>query len=393
MTTAKIECPKCHRKYNVPERNLGRKVVCANESCGEKFLATVFQPAKPVEEFVEVTVEPDEEFVEVTIDESPSSRKGRSSPNKLAPAMKVPQKKATKSIAAFATGMIGLIGLVIIGIGLMMVIGNAISKSVVDETPPTLPESRNIAANPFVELLTHTDSTIRLLKVTDDKELARQYLVKWKTLRQAIGKSDQTEMSLDVIEGHLNAIHEKLYPREGNRRDMAGLGWRNANEWSNHKDSMEAIRAAQTQVMKQLKITWDETQPPHIYKSALRKLRDEANRIGKESEIGNNNLPQPLTEMEATELLCRLDTLYADVPVNPEDLVLDKGADRFSVPQFLEFNGDQSGARYLYDLAVSVINARSHLPVLTGTLKDKTDTLKFVEDYKDKWNTLMQAAR
>ena len=63
------------------------------------------------------------------------------------------------------------------------------------------------------------------------------------------GKSDQTEISLDVIEGHLNAIHDKLYPRQGSRGDLAGFGWRNASEWSNQKDSIEAIRAAQTQLM------------------------------------------------------------------------------------------------------------------------------------------------
>ena len=107
MTTAKIECPKCHRKYNVPERNLGRKVVCANESCGEKFLATVCRQEKPAEEFVEVTGEPDEEFVEVTIDQSPSPRKGGSSPSKRAPAKKGPQRKAPKNIALIATDRLG----------------------------------------------------------------------------------------------------------------------------------------------------------------------------------------------------------------------------------------------------------------------------------------------
>ena len=382
MTTAKIECPKCHRKYNVPEQNLGRKVVCANESCGAKFLATVYQLAKPTEEIVEVTVEPDEGFEEDSIDELPSPRKGRGDPNMLAPAVNVPPKRVGKNVVMI---MMALLGLIVIGIGITMGLGDAIR--------PKLPESRDATTNRFIELLTHTDSTIRILKATDDKELARQYLDQWKALRQAIGQSDQTENSLEVIEGHLNSMHEKLYPRQGHRGSIGGFGWRDAHEWSDQKDSIEAIRAAQTQLMKQLKITWDETQPPKIYTSALRKLRDEANRIGKESEIGNNNLPQPLTEVEATELLCRLDSLYADVPFNPKEFLLDKRPDPFSVPQFLEFSGDDSRARYLYQMAVNVIDARSHLPALTGTLKDKTDALKFGEDYKEKLNTLMQAAR
>ena len=192
MTAAKIECPKCHRKYNVSERNLGRKVVCANESCGAKFLATVYQREKPVDEFVEVTAEPDEEFVEVTIDETPPPRKGRGSPNTNAPAINGPQRKAAKNIAVITIGLIGLmfvglIGLTIIGMGIAMGLSDAMSESVVDETPSKPPELRDATANPFIELLTHTDSTIRILKVTDDKELARQYLVKWKSLRQAMG--------------------------------------------------------------------------------------------------------------------------------------------------------------------------------------------------------------
>jgi hypothetical protein len=43
VTTFKIECPECHRKYNVGERILGRKVTCSNKSCGTTFLAENIQ--------------------------------------------------------------------------------------------------------------------------------------------------------------------------------------------------------------------------------------------------------------------------------------------------------------------------------------------------------------
>ncbi len=40
MTATKIECPNCHRSYQVAQEFLGRKVVCSNKSCGSSFLAT-----------------------------------------------------------------------------------------------------------------------------------------------------------------------------------------------------------------------------------------------------------------------------------------------------------------------------------------------------------------
>jgi hypothetical protein len=44
MTTVTIECPNCHRTYNVDERFLGKKVVCSNSTCGTKFVAPPRQP-------------------------------------------------------------------------------------------------------------------------------------------------------------------------------------------------------------------------------------------------------------------------------------------------------------------------------------------------------------
>ncbi len=45
MKQLKIECPKCHRAYEVAEGFLGRKVVCANKTCGTKFVAEVSLPS------------------------------------------------------------------------------------------------------------------------------------------------------------------------------------------------------------------------------------------------------------------------------------------------------------------------------------------------------------
>ena len=46
MKQLKIECPNCHRAYEVAESFLGRKVICANKSCGTKFAAVASLPSQ-----------------------------------------------------------------------------------------------------------------------------------------------------------------------------------------------------------------------------------------------------------------------------------------------------------------------------------------------------------
>lgn len=55
MASVKIECPSCHRNYNVAEKFLGRKVTCATDTCGATFLAAVFLPLEPIEDVVAST--------------------------------------------------------------------------------------------------------------------------------------------------------------------------------------------------------------------------------------------------------------------------------------------------------------------------------------------------
>lgn len=40
---AEIQCPNCHRKYDVDSRMIGRSVICAGKTCGLKFQAKAFE--------------------------------------------------------------------------------------------------------------------------------------------------------------------------------------------------------------------------------------------------------------------------------------------------------------------------------------------------------------
>lgn len=67
MTSIKIKCPHCNRKYRVTEKALGRNVKCASEMCGETFLVAEQQPDEPASTSPKASVQPSSALKPATI--------------------------------------------------------------------------------------------------------------------------------------------------------------------------------------------------------------------------------------------------------------------------------------------------------------------------------------
>lgn len=170
------------------------------------------------------------------------------------------------------------------------------------------------------------------MKETSDADLAHEYIEKWSVMRKNIQRNDETETSLEVIEGHLNAIRKRLYPRKPKRPNYppsGDLGWRDYDEELENQESEYAIRIAQGQLMRVFKIRWKETQPPNLFRTKYEGLKDECRKIVAASKTGKDGLPTPLTAAEASKSIRRLEILYAAIPYTTASPLLDENADPY----------------------------------------------------------------
>jgi len=383
MSSHKIECPKCHREYDVTEQFLGRKVICSNKACGAKFLAEAFEPLEIVEE---------SDLAEI---EQPSSDGGlldfatRPPLSKAPVSSRLKYKRATFGTAALLLISGVAIGFVGVAIGFLVVnfSSEASNRTKGDTIADANLTERDREKKKISELLYRTDALLRLLKVSNDANLARGYIQKWVDLRGQIKQSDETDVSLGVIEGHLKEIHEKIYPRTADRFGLdRDLGWFKVLE------SVEAIRTAQTQLMKLFKIRWDDAQNSDYYPKAFAALRDEGRRIASMSDVGKNNLPLRLPQDEASKLIRDIEILYAHVPVDTRrPSSLDKAGEMYEVPRKIDPLRDDGAAEWIRYIATSVIEQRTTVPVSLDTLQEKTEALKFSEQYSKDLEYLKKA--
>ena len=371
MTSEKIQCPHCHRYYNVAIRTLGRTVTCANEACGKKFLSKASSQLESVKQLVPSTPK-------VT-----SSSGGRNAPAAPPPLRKTTVTSQPNRIMAIsiAAALLMLLGLAVGFVGWKIAVQQFPISSKPEASVPVENADRETAKNCIAELLYLTDATLRFMKISDDSDLAREFIDKWAALRGTVPNSDDTEVSLGVIEGHLNVIHQKMYssPPES---------WGKELLCHQVDESRDAIQRAQNQLMKLLKIRWDDAQRSNRYASALSDLRQEGRRIALASEVGKNNLPQPLTFDDAKILIRGLDSLYANVPRETTGLFssTDRRADAHAVPR--DF-GISSDSETIHDAASSVILARTTVPDSQRTLQEKTESLKFSEEYSNSLKHLL----
>ena len=378
--TIEIECPKCHRTYQVASKIIGQKVICATKACGRKFIAV-----QQIEE------------VDFLHDDNPKRVK----------------KKSQGGIVRITVTVVTVVPLIIGAIGIVRFLeyrqsnikkretrAALLRQGVSDDAINSLNSETPVQSDPerdqMVALLGFADATLRLIKVTDNAELAREYIVKWAAMRTLLQRSDQAETSLGVIEGHLNAIHKKLYPRKIKRSYDETFGWRDATEWSYNKDSEESIRIAESQLMRSFKIPWKEIQAPSTFRSKYAQLQRVCKTIVAASKPLSSGLPKPLAADEASKLVRELEILYADIPFFtqlPSGFIQEQ-ADLYEFPFFGDnyLTERMESERHCFDLATKVIYLRSQMPTFEDSLRGKTEALKFSESYVRTLEYLASAA-
>ena len=417
MPSVKIECPKCRRLYKVDQKVLGRKVTCATETCGATFLAAAMAPlCKPVED-----------VAFLSDDASQAQKPPRESSDQTAPP---PLRKRRKTgaglpLIAVAAIVFGVFIVFVIGIRVASDIGKShdLPQKLANENGQAAKAVKAVEADPareqMIDMLFFTDTTLRLMKETSDAELAREYIDKWTAMRTSLQRTDSTETSLGVIQGHLDEIYNKLYPRtaewrahnnnvrvfnHGRIAAVIDVGWRDRNEWLNNRDSEKSIRAAESQIMRSFKITWKESQKPKTFLSKYTALQDECKRIAAMSKPGRNGLPERLGTDEASKLIRGLEILYADIPFRTDlsEPFSAKQANEFKFPDFeMTKNLDVLEWYYRYPeterscfaLAGYIVYHRSEMPRFEDDLEGKTELLKFSESYIAYLGYLESAAR
>ena len=368
MTSFKIECPNCGRMYNLAEKFRGRKVTCASEACGTSFLASPL---------------PDEELGDLNEEDPPSQKPVPSEqPEHVLPPplqrprtpLQMPRKTGSKRLVIVLATALGVILTTAISMVILMGSRN-VSVQNLAQTKSEKKSTNEILREQILKLLGLTDTTIRLMKETSDPQLAREYINQWSEIRNGLTKNDQSELGLEVIEGQLNAIHQRLYPRKTGWSYLTSHGWRSALESSENEDSVDAIRIAQGQIMKSYKIPWKETQIAQGFQEKYDELRKQGQEIAATSKLNKDGLPAPLSSSEASNLISRLEILYAKVPYDTTLLDHETTTDPFKCPSILHPD------RYIFELAASVIYTRSQIPLFEDNLAGKTKLLSFSQQY------------
>ncbi|WP_010585437.1 hypothetical protein [Schlesneria paludicola] len=435
MDPIKIKCPKCERTYKIEEKILGKKVTCATEGCGTKFIAEL-PAAAPADDAVsaeppqttniafasapppvQVAPEPtasDDPFADLDLDSLHSLPPRRSSSKSddefdtsdvdSAPPP-LPVRRTAPSAPVFvdeepavrannsAKVVLALLCVAIVGVSFWILFNFVSGKPKSTRSNFMADTESEAVKDPLLELLYYTDSTLRLMKVSLDEALAREAINQWSKLRQKLPKTDEIEMSLGVIEGHLNQIHKKLYADNPVSDLDMSTNTDASMRWKNVHDSEHSIRLALTQLMHHAKTPWKIAERYDLYDSTFPPLLEAARRIAAESEIRTNNLPVPIDATEKRSVLRKLDTLFARVPRRPVKPKHQQSEDEFTTPAWIELIDLNSPAWDLYSKTVEVIYQRTQIPAEQNTLAGKTQILEFSKIYQRTLNDLKSSLR
>ena len=391
MTSIRIECPQCHRTYKIEEKILGKKVTCATEGCGTKFIAErpIATEDSPAPTELAVTPEPlppsdapeplratgssnrtespkptappettpppdesDDPFGDLDLESLSALPLRRSSEQPDDDAVSLPpplpKRRTTPSAPAIthdtfthdtpkaASGgsgklVLGLLCVAIVAVTGWIALNFLLSRGSATNTQP------EATKNPLAELLYLTDCTLRLMHVSDDAGHVREMINQWTKVRNTVPKSADTEVSLEVIGGHLNAMYDALYVSESKLPFERPERGESTMRWINVSESRVAIRAAQTQLMHLAKLPWKVVQRTDLCPSTTARLYEEARRIAVEGQVGPNNLPSPLNPNDKQPMVRTLNSLYAKIPLPVEFHAAHKVPDKFTIPARARF--------------------------------------------------------
>jgi hypothetical protein len=153
---------------------------------------------------------PDKEFGDLSEDGPPGQKPvpSQHQDHVLPPPLQMPRKIGSKRLVIVLATALGVILTTAISTVILMGSRN-VSVQNLAQTKGEKNSTNETLREQILKLLGMTDTTIRLMKETSDPQLAREYIDQWSAIRNGLTKNDQSELGLEVIEGQLNAIHQR----------------------------------------------------------------------------------------------------------------------------------------------------------------------------------------